>query len=384
MLDPVGPPPRWLRAFVEPYALWLNSPTFPDHVHEVLLAFVVYQSIHSFISPWLSPILFPKSYPYLSARTKLNWDIHVVSLFQSVVINALALWILFVDQERSSMSAGERVFDIPALAVGYFIYDIIVSTVHLRMFGVGVLFHAISALWVFSLGFRPFVNYYAPVFILYELSTPFLNIHWFLDKVNMTGSRAQWYNGMLLLSVFFSCRLIWGTWQSAVVYGDMWNALQQTWSANTAHALEGPVDISANVFTDAGALCIDETCARANAEISKFKEFTTGGVPTWLVVTYVASNLILNFLNYVWFYKMVETVRKRFRDPAEGAPAKADDKSPEKAVKLEDLAQEIVLEAAAALEQEEGAPLPRDLPLTREQISLATDSALENLRRRKD
>jgi hypothetical protein len=33
---------------------------------------------------------------------------------------------------------------------------------------------------------RPFLNYFAPTFILYELSSPFLNIHWFLDKVNMT------------------------------------------------------------------------------------------------------------------------------------------------------------------------------------------------------
>jgi hypothetical protein len=32
----------------------------------------------------------------------------------------------------------------------------------------------------------------------------------------------------------FSCRLVWGTWQTVVVYGDMWNALQQTWSAAAA------------------------------------------------------------------------------------------------------------------------------------------------------
>lgn len=201
----------------------------------------------------------------------------------------------------------------------------------------------------------------------------------------MTGSRAQWYNGMLLLSVFFSCRLIWGTWQSAVVYSDMWKALQQTWSATASHALEGPVDITSTVFSvQSSGLCFDETCARANAEISKFKTFTAGGVPTWLVVTYVASNLILNFLNYVWFYKMVETVLKRFRDPAESADAKpGKEKAVEKPANLEDLAQEIIIEAASALEQEEGAPLPRDLPLTREQVSSATQSTHEDLRRRR-
>lgn len=58
------------------------------------------------------------------------------------------------------MTSGERVFGytgacglIQALAVGYFVYDLIVSIVHVRMFGIGMLFHAVSALWVFSLGF---------------------------------------------------------------------------------------------------------------------------------------------------------------------------------------------------------------------------------------
>jgi TLC domain len=226
---------------------------------------------------------------------------------------------------------------------------------------------------------RPFLNYYAPVFILYELSTPFLNIHWFLDKVNMTGSKAQWYNGMLLLSVFFSCRLIWGTWQSAIVYKDMWTALQQTWSASSNPLLE-PVNINTQVFHPArdGSMCIDETCARASAEIARYKDFTAAGVPTWLVVTYVTSNLILNFLNYFWFFKMVETVLKRFRAPA--SDEKAGPKKEESA-KLEDLAQEVILEAAAKLEQAEGSPL-REVGETSAAES-AADAVRKELRRRR-
>lgn len=160
MLDPFPPPPEWLRSFTEPYAIQLSSPTLADHIHEVIAAFAFYLFIHAVLSPWLSPILFPQSYNKLTPRTKLNWDIHVVSFVQSIVINAAALWVMYTDQERSSMTSGERVFGytgacglIQALAVGYFVYDLIVSIVHVRMFGIGMLFHAISALWVFSLGF---------------------------------------------------------------------------------------------------------------------------------------------------------------------------------------------------------------------------------------
>lgn len=160
MLDPLGPPPAWLRDFIEPYALKLNSPTLTEHIHEVILAFAFYQFVHSVLSPWLSPLICPQSYPKLNARTKINWDIHVVSFVQSVLINVMALWVMFTDKERSSMSAGERVYGytgacgfVQALAVGYFVYDLIVSAVYLPLFGIGMLFHAISALWVFSQGF---------------------------------------------------------------------------------------------------------------------------------------------------------------------------------------------------------------------------------------
>lgn len=84
----------------------------------------------------------------------------MVSLVQSTLINAVALWAMFADQERKRMGWGERVFGytgscglVQAMATGYFAYDLIVSAVHVRIFGVGLLLHAMSALWVFSLGF---------------------------------------------------------------------------------------------------------------------------------------------------------------------------------------------------------------------------------------
>ncbi|KAL6234400.1 hypothetical protein BDW75DRAFT_212404 [Aspergillus navahoensis] len=389
MLDPIPPPPGWLREIVEPWALRFNLPALTDHSHEVIAAFIGYLFIHYVLSPWLSPKLFPRHYPDLNKRTKLNWDVHVVSLVQSSFINAVALWVLFADEERKSMITGERVFGylgscalISSLAVGYFIYDLIISAIYVKMFGIGMLFHAVSALWVFSFGFRPFVNFYAPVFILYELSSPFLNIHWFLDKVNMTGSNLQWYNGMALLVVFFCCRLIWGTWQSALVYIDMFAALRQTWSSSSSSPLS-PVDITAQIFQtrDDGSLCINETCVKANAEISKYAKHTAAGVPTWLVVTYVTCNLILNGLNYYWFSKMIETVMKRFRP--QKAPSKEAEKCREHVKEItavEDLTQQAVLDAASTLEQEEGSLFLGD---NGQPVASGVDDGISNLRNRK-
>ncbi|KAG5296765.1 DUF887 domain-containing protein [Histoplasma ohiense] len=339
MLDPIPSPPKWLQDAILPVAEKLGLHSMTLHIHEVIFFFAFYQLIQSVVSPLLSTALFPKFYPHFNRRTKLNWDVHVVSLIQSCLVNAAALWVMFADKERQAMTSSERVSGysgtcglVQAMAVGYFIWDLIVSTRYIGVFGIGLWFHAVSALWVFSLGFRPFVNYYAPTFILYELSSPFLNFHWFFDKVNMTGSKAQWYNGMMLLLVFFCCRLVWGTWQSFRVFIDIFTV----YSGASGGSTRIPVNAT-------------------NAEASKFADGSmAGSVPLWLVATYLSSNFILNSLNFFWFWRMIETVMKRFRAPAPDTKTKAKTDEPTTAAKREvSDSSDAVLEAAAKLEEQE-------------------------------
>lgn len=111
----------------------------------------------------------------------------------------------------------------------------------------------------------------------------------------MTGSKPQLYNGIALLVVFFCCRLVWGTYQSAVVYVDMWKAVQR-----------GP---------DAGYIAAAfEKASGVDKNLMHFAK-DAGPVPVWLAVTYVASNLTLNTLNWYWYFKMISAVKKRF-EPA--------------------------------------------------------------------
>lgn len=136
------------------------------------------------------------------------------------------------------------------------------------------------------------MNYYACNFILWELSTPFLNIHWFLDKLGMTGSPIQLYNGLALISTFFSCRLVYGTYQSYLIFKDIW------------HAMGGSPTVA------------DPASEDPRASMMRFvSENTT--IPTWLAVAYLASNVTLNSLNSYWFYKMIQALYKRFQPPTE-------------------------------------------------------------------
>lgn len=162
MLDPILPPPQWLVELAKPYCDALYLPTLPYHIHEVLFAFILYQSTQSLVSPVLSYYFFPTIYPKLTRRTRINWDVHVVSLLQSVLINSLALWVMFRDEERYDMqrSAIERIYGytgasglIQGLATGYFVWDLVVSTRYIKIFGPGIFAHAVTALSVFALGF---------------------------------------------------------------------------------------------------------------------------------------------------------------------------------------------------------------------------------------
>ncbi|KAI9796560.1 MAG: hypothetical protein M1833_006124 [Piccolia ochrophora] len=307
MEDPLFPAPAIAVELVQPTANLVGLSTLPFHVHEILLAFLTYQAIFVIAAPAVSRRLAPKTYESLSFGSRVNWDVHVVSMVQALFINACALWVIWTDVERTRMSWQERLWTytgatgmVQAFAAGYFLWDLMVSVMHFRILGPGSLVHAISTLLVTSIGFRPFANYYGLNFILYELSTPFLNIHWFLDKLGMTGSRIQLYNGLMLVATFGGCRLIWGTYQSVLIYQDVWTA----WTSDVPTG--------------------EKYAPLPGATVEEVLRHQQQSMPTWLAGSYLGANTILSVLNFYWFERMIAAVRKRFDPKGE---AKAEKKS---------------------------------------------------------
>lgn len=67
---------------------------------------------------------------------------------------------MFADDDRSGMDWKERVWGytgaqgmIQGMAAAYFLWDLVITLQNVRLFGFGMLAHAISALVVFSFGF---------------------------------------------------------------------------------------------------------------------------------------------------------------------------------------------------------------------------------------
>ena len=161
MLDPFPlSPPLVLVDNVAPISERLHLKTLPLHAHEVLFAFVFYHITQHVVSPLLSRALWPQTYASLKHKTRVKWDVHVVSMIQSILICSMSLWVLAVDEEMGRGDWKGRIWGysgaaglVQALAGGYFLWDITVSTYWLNILGIGSLLHAIAAFIITMLGF---------------------------------------------------------------------------------------------------------------------------------------------------------------------------------------------------------------------------------------
>lgn len=160
MKDPFLPPPFFLTTFTTPLSSLLALRTLPQHIHEILLALITYHLLFLYLSPLLSRRLFPCTYLSLSAKQRIKWNMHAVSMVQSLFINALALWIIWADEERWAMGWRERVWGytgatgmVQGFLTGYFFWDLAVSLGDVEVHGWGNVVHAASALVVSGLGF---------------------------------------------------------------------------------------------------------------------------------------------------------------------------------------------------------------------------------------
>ncbi|GAA5916304.1 hypothetical protein JCM6882_001076 [Rhodosporidiobolus microsporus] len=163
-----------------------------------------------------------------------------------------------------------------AMAVGYFFWDAFVTAKHIRTQGLGFFLHGFGCFTAFLFTLRPFLMWCGPNFLIWEFSTIFLNAHWLFDKLKMTGSWAQLINGLCLVATYISARLLYGTYNSFV----LWRLL-----------LPSASDFSAKAAT-----------ARAT--------------PLWIRVLYLCLNILMNGLNFFWFRLMLLALLKRFKPAA--------------------------------------------------------------------
>lgn len=243
------------------------------HWHEVAALTAVYFVLQGLSSAYC-PVVVGKPYLELNRKTRINFDIHVVSMVQCVLscLIILPMWGHSHWQNRAedSMLSVLGTTDygnlVASLTVGYFVWDTYVCIKYYLLFGAGFLFHGVAALYVFSLClWWPFCQPWIPGFLLFEASTPFVNINWFASRLpkGTVNSKVVVINGILLMVTFFLVRIVWGFYSLALVATDMW------------------------------------------------KQFSDH--PWWIPSSVLAINLLLDALNVFWFTRMVQIAKKQAR-----------------------------------------------------------------------
>ncbi|WWD21502.1 hypothetical protein CI109_105988 [Kwoniella shandongensis] len=235
-------------------------PLLGPHLPTLLLSTAGWYCVQ-YLSHRLSPRWISK-YGEFDERTRRGWATHVVSMVHALIVIPLAIRCLSSTSLKQDPLFGYDPFvgHVLAFSSGYFLWDTIDSSLNST---IGFVIHGAACLAVFLFSFRPFLAGFGPPFLLWELSTPFLNIHWFMDKAGLNTRYPTFFlvNALVFMLVFFLARIVYGGANSLLFFNTMWQE-------------------------------------RAN-------------IPLHLQVIYCGGNLALNALNWLWFSKMLKKMIAR-------------------------------------------------------------------------
>ncbi|KIY69101.1 DUF887-domain-containing protein [Cylindrobasidium torrendii FP15055 ss-10] len=246
-------------------ALRLGLIRLPENLHHILASVLFFSVIHLVVAPVVSMTFFKDVYGKMGSEARNNWCIHVVSQVNVLILVPLAMWTMVhapeLDQDRIFGWSDNGVGLLLSVACGYFIWDTADAIINYTELGFVV--HGLVALCIYMGSFGPFGAFFTVRCLLWEVSTFFLNIHWFLDKTGRTGTLFQMVNGGFLLLSFFFFRIVYGWTYITPQFVVSWLPVKQ----------ESPVFLS---------------------------------------VVFLGGNVCLQFLNAFWFFKMIQAIRRRF------------------------------------------------------------------------
>ncbi|KAL3230837.1 hypothetical protein RNJ44_01286 [Nakaseomyces bracarensis] len=219
---------------------------FPDrldnlvlaHLHEIVYSFLFYQICHWFVSPWLNRIAFGRHYSEITdKKLKFDFDVHTVSMIQAFVSMAILIPTLWLPSDLNIVTyVNPWCSMVAALTCGYFIWDLGLCVRHYSIYGFEFLLHAVGAFAVMFCILTPFCQPWVGKYLLFEASTPFVNMNWYTIQLNHKHKSASgpvipmWLNainGLLLLTVFFSVRIVWGWGCNLLLLRQVWRARSQ-------------------------------------------------------------------------------------------------------------------------------------------------------------
>ncbi|KAL9642543.1 hypothetical protein ABK040_011110 [Willaertia magna] len=190
--------------------------TWPTSYSLCLITFLSSIFFHTFLyyifSPMITKLLFSnKFYENLKRDIQIEWNSRIVSNIHAMLYITFSVISIFFENAFPTNSIDEKTnFSRIAVvyAAGYFFYDLILVFKHPKLGGIPMLLHhgfvlfGILNMWICD-QYWVVLCYYS----LLELSTPFVNLRWFLWTCHLKDSIYYTLNGFLMWLVFGLCRM---------------------------------------------------------------------------------------------------------------------------------------------------------------------------------
>lgn len=186
--------------------LWFSS---------VILGILACKTVYN-VMKVVSPLCPP--YTRLSKTEKVEWDNRGFSTAHAIAVSVAASYFLFFsDLFEDDAPSGPVLFRssissqmILGMSLGYFISDLAMILWFYPKLGGReyVLHHLLSMLSLSLLFYTGEGSFYVYVVLLSEITTPFVNLRWYLSIAGMKKTKAYMINGVLLFFGWMMARVL--------------------------------------------------------------------------------------------------------------------------------------------------------------------------------
>lgn len=203
----------------------------PDHGYQILLSWFLFGSTsyicYYFIAPKLIPFASKKSKTTqnkminsigpvsVEESIRIKWGHMLTSTFHCLITIWWSTYLWYSKTLATTLESRVHGYlpiygNLMAFTIGYFLFDFSLCVYHVRMYGYGFIIHAILGIVSMSLSLRPCMMYPASRFLIFELSTLFVNSHWIIEKLGYGGTKLILVNDIIGFLIYVVVRLIFG------------------------------------------------------------------------------------------------------------------------------------------------------------------------------
>ncbi|KAH7427156.1 hypothetical protein KP509_10G032100 [Ceratopteris richardii] len=164
-----------------------------------------------------SPRIFP-AYLKLSQAEKIEWDNRGISTFHAIIVSAVAWYLIFYsgffqhEDSKSSVVFRSSIFSqmILGVSIGYFLSDLaMIIWFYPALGGIEYVLHHFLSMTSLALSiYSGQAHLYLYLVLFSEITTPFVNLRWYLSLSGMKNSRLYLYNGLMLFFSWLFARVL--------------------------------------------------------------------------------------------------------------------------------------------------------------------------------